>query len=401
MTHIGSRIAVTLIFAALYLAFLVETATLIYEFGPSGLALPMATLFAHNFLFFPIAGLLALIAFWRPAVLVVDALVSGKIRHGWTSLCILAGLITAVAYGMSSIFANSNTRSLFEIAPAAIQADQGISSADPAARRAAIGEVLVQLKINSATDGGLSRFQSRCEPEWLRYGITANEQKLCFPTGTVTSVEACCRARTDFRSYVNALQANNPSQLSQVHRYVLSAKMVFLLLLLTIGVLLVRLRKPLTRLYGPAIQEVSFPLAAGGALVLLWPLMNAAYLSTSALLTGDGLSNAYRVTAPLFALGFGVWALLLVFFHLRTYPNHVETALKSAGAIAAAIGVFRYDEIVGYLSRTLGVGGGIVGVTVFTVGVASLIVAVVMGVKAPDFIDPQPKAEGPEPVSAE
>lgn len=401
MTHIGSRIAVTLVFAALYIAFAVETGVLIFEFGPSGLALSMATLFAHNFLFFPIAGALALIAFWRPAVLLVDALATGKIRHGWFTLCGLLALIGLIAFGMSSAFAGSNTRSLFEIAPQAIVEDQGIASADPALRRAAIGEVLVQLKINSAGEGGLSRFQSRCEPEWLRYGITANEQKLCFPTGTVTSAAACCQAKTDFRSYVNNLQADHPSTLAAVHRFVLPAKMVFLLLLLFIGVLLVRLRKPLTTLYGQAIQEVSFPLAAGGALVLLWPLMNAAYLSTSNLLTGDGLSNAYRVTAPLFALGFGVWALLLVFFHLRTYPNHVETALKSAGAIVAAIGVFRYEEIVGYLSRTLGVGGGIVGVTVFTVGVVSLIVAVIMGVKPPEFIDPQPKAEGPEPVNAE
>jgi hypothetical protein len=207
-------------------------------------------------------------------------------------------------------------------------------------------------------------------------------------------VAACCRARTDVRTHVNTLQAASPSLLARVHRIVLPFKMVFLLTLLFIGILLVWLRKPLTELYGKAVQQVSFPLAAGGALVLLWPLMNAAYLSTSALLTGDGVSNAYRVTAPLFALGFGVWAMLLIFFHLRTYPSHIETALKSAGAIAAAIGVFRYEEIVNYLTRTLGVGGGLVAVAVFTVAVASLIAAVIMGVKPPEFLDPP--AEDPE-----
>ena len=31
-------------------------------------------------------------------------------------------------------------------------------------------------------------------------GVAAQEQKLCFPTGTVTSIEACCRAKTDFRA---------------------------------------------------------------------------------------------------------------------------------------------------------------------------------------------------------
>lgn len=400
MTHLGSRIAVTLLFALIYTAFLVETGALVHEFGPHGLALPMATLFAHNFLFFPVAGALALIAFWRPAVLIVDALATGQVPYGRVTLAAVAAVIGVTALAMSSAFAGSNTRSLFEVSPDAIMQDEGLASTDPAERRAAIGEVLIQLRINAAMDSGLQRFQSRCEPEWLRYGVTSQEQKLCFPTGTVTSVEACCRAKTDFRAYVNEMQASHPSLLSSVHRYVLPVKMVFLLLLLFIGILLVWLRKPLTALYGKAVQQVSFPLAAGGALVLLWPLMNAAYLSTSALLTGDGLSNAYRVTAPLFALGFGVWAMLLIFFHLRTYPSHIETALKSAGAIGAVIGVFRYEEIVNYLSRTLGVGGGLVAVVVFTVAVASLIAAVVMGVKAPEFLDP-PADEKEEPGLAE
>ncbi|MGB3627294.1 MAG: hypothetical protein WA989_15785, partial [Henriciella sp.] len=354
MTHIGSRIAVTAFFALLYLGFVVETGTLIYEFAPEHLAIPIATMFAHNFLFFPIAGLLALIAFWRPAVLLVDALGTGKLKHGWLTLLLVIGVIGGLAYLLSNAFAASNTRSLFEIAPQAIAADESRESDDPAARRASVGEALLQLRIMADIDGGLQQFQSRCEPDWLRYGVTADQEKHCFATGSQTSIEACCRARTEFRDHVNTLQAKAPSLLSRVHRVVLPIKMVFLLTLLFIGILLVWLRKPLTQLYGKAVQQVSFPLAAGGALVLLWPLMNAAYLSTSALLTGDGLSNAYRVTAPLFALGFGVWAMLLIFFHLRTYPSHIETALKSAGAIAAAIGVFRYEEIVAYLTRTLG-----------------------------------------------
>lgn len=400
MTHLGSRIAVTVLFAALYAAFLAEAAVLAVEFGPSGLALPMATLFSHNFLFFPVAGLLALIAFWRPAVLLADALGRGRIPHGQVTLALIALLIGLLSWSLSSAFAGSNTRSLFEVAPTAIMSDQGVPSDDPALRRASIGEILIQLRINAGAEDGLQRFESRCEPEWLRYGVTSQQEKLCFPTGTVTSVEACCRARTDFRAHVNALQAGSPSRLAGVHRLVLPVKMVFLLILLFIGILLVWLRKPLTALYGKAVQQVSFPLAAGGALVLLWPLMNAAYLTTSSLLTGDGLSNAYRVTAPLFALGFGIWAMLLVFFHLRTYPSHIETALKSAGAIGALIGVFRYEEIVNYLSRTLGVGGGLVAVIVFTVGVGTLIAAVVMGVKAPEFLDP-PADEKEEPGLAE
>ena len=178
MTHAGSRIAVTLLFALIYLAFLFETGVLVYEFGPDGLALQMATMFAHNFLFFPVAGALALIAFWRPAVLIVDALAAGRVPHGRITLIAVAGIIGFLSWSLSNAFAGSNTRSLFEVAPDAIVSDEGVPSEDPALRRAAIGEVLIQMKINAASEGGLQRFQSRCEDEWLRYGVAAQEQRL-------------------------------------------------------------------------------------------------------------------------------------------------------------------------------------------------------------------------------
>ncbi|MEQ9315518.1 MAG: hypothetical protein RLN72_06675, partial [Henriciella sp.] len=243
MTHIGSRIAVTVFFALLYLGFAVETGVLLYEFAPEHLAIPMATMFAHNFLFFPVAGLLALIAFWRPAVMLVDALGTGKLRHGWITLGLVIAAIGALAYILSSAFAASNTRSLFEISPQAIAADESRESDDDALRRASVREVLLQLHIMADIDGGLQQFQSRCEEDWLRFGVTADQEKQCFPTGTKTSIAACCTARTDFRDHVNTLQADSPSLLAGVHRAVLPLKMVFLLTLLFIGILLVWLRK--------------------------------------------------------------------------------------------------------------------------------------------------------------
>ena len=59
-THVGSRMAVTILFSLLYLAFLLETGFLLGEFGASGLALRLASLDSQNFIFFPVAGLLAL-----------------------------------------------------------------------------------------------------------------------------------------------------------------------------------------------------------------------------------------------------------------------------------------------------------------------------------------------------
>lgn len=387
MTKLSSRIAVAVFFAILYLAFVTETAALLAEFGPHDLGVRMATLFAHNFLFFPVIGFLALIAFWRPTVLIVDSLLWGRVKYGQIVLAGVVLVIGACAFLLSQSFSNSNSRSLFEIAPTALMADQGTAASNPAEIRAPIPEILVKMKINAMSEGGLSRFRSSCDPEWLQFAVSAQEQKLCFPTGTMLTVKECCRARTNFRRAVNTIQAENPSRLARIHHLVMPFKMTFLMTLFAVGILLVRLRKRLSEVYGAAVQDVSFPIAIGGAFMLLWPLMNASYLDTFALLTDDGGSNVYRVTAPLYALGFGVWAMLLVFFHLRTYPSQMEMALKAAGALAAVLGVLQYEQIIGYLSRTLGIGGGLVAVVVFIVGVATLAAAVMLG-KRPDFIDP-------------
>ena len=130
---------------------------------------------------------------------------------------------------------------------------------------------------------------------------------------------------------------------------------------------------------------MSFGLAVGGAVMLVWPLLNASYLETMSLLTGGGASSAYTVMAPLVALGFGVWTLLLVFFHLRAYPSQIEYAAKIGGFIAAAIGVFRYEDITMYLSRTLGVGGSIVAIIVFAVAVIALLLSIVLGIDPTDI----------------
>ncbi len=103
-THIATRIAVTFVFALLYLAFLLETGTLVQEFGSSGLALRLASLDSQNFIFFPVAGLLALVAFWRPAVLLVDAMWRGQLKFGRMVLVVSLLVAGGGAWAISNVF---------------------------------------------------------------------------------------------------------------------------------------------------------------------------------------------------------------------------------------------------------------------------------------------------------
>ncbi|MEZ5947212.1 MAG: hypothetical protein R3C13_14840 [Hyphomonas sp.] len=384
-THLATRIGVTLAFALLYAAFLAETGVLVQEFGASGLALRLAALDSQNFIFFPVAGLLALVAFWKPTVLLVDAMVRGRLMYGRPVLAASLVGCAAAAWAIAGAFQSSDARSFYEIRPDALVADAGAPATQGAPHRAAITEILSRMKILSGIDKGLGEYQAQCDREWLQYSTAADVEKLCFPAGERLPVRDCCTAKAAFRAHVNALAAKAPSRTATVHNVILPVKVFFLLLLLGLGVLLVQYRKGLERVYRRNLSGVSFGLALGGAVMLIWPLMNAAYLETMSLLTGSGSASAYTVVAPLVALGFGAWTLLLVFFHLRSYPSQIEYAAKVGGFIAAAVGVFRYDEITNYLARTLGVGGGLVAIIVFAVGVCALILSILMGVDPTDI----------------
>ena len=241
---------------------------------------------------------------------------------------------------------------MYEIAPDALVADVGAPATASSSARAPVPEILARMKILSGLEGGLSRYQTQCDPEWLKFSTAADEELLCFPAGESISVRDCCQAKAGFRDQLNVMAKAAPSRLAAVHAIVLPVKIFFLLLLLVTGILLVQYRKGLEKIQAGQLGDVSFGLALGGAVMLIWPLLNASYLETMALLTGGTSSSAYTVFAPLVALGFAAWTMLLIFFHLRSYPSQIEYAAKVGGFIAAAIGVFRYEEITMYLSRT-------------------------------------------------
>ncbi|MCI4643813.1 MAG: hypothetical protein MRY64_03405 [Hyphomonadaceae bacterium] len=385
LPSLATQIAVSLVFVLLYAAFLAETGLLVREYSGTGLTLRLASLDAQNFIFFPIAGLLALIGFWRPCVLLSDALARGRIKAGRLVLLFTLIIMGAATWSLSNAFSGGNTRSIYEIAPASVTADAPGPAGENGAIRQSIPDTLTSLKILAIGPDGLSPYKARCDREWLRYSPAAQEQKYCIPGGTELSVADCCEMKTVFREHINDLAYRTPSQLAQVHRAILPVKIFFLVLLFAIGVLLVRYRARLRALYGGKVEDLSFGMAVGGVVMLVWPMLNAAYLETMALLTGDGTSGAYAVMAPLIALGFGIWAMLLVFFHLRTYPSQIAIAARFGGVIGAAIGVLRYEEITGFLISNLGVGGGIVAIVVFAVAVLALIIALFAGISPKDL----------------
>ncbi len=368
-TTFAAKVFVTLVFGVFALAFFAESGMLFHEFGPSGAALLLAAFDTQNFIFFPIAGVAALVAFWRPGVLVVDAYARGVVPGGRLILVggfVLAGLATVF---MANSFGASDTRSMFEVEPSALVADDGAPASLDAPARAPILTAVRELQFQSRMDGGLSAFRDSCAAEQINFDPANREDKYCFVMGDYAPVAECCQAKANFRAAVSALHASAPSRTGEVHRIVLPIKIFFLFTLLAIGLMLARRRKRLRAAYGEAMDDFSLAVPLGATLMLLWPVLNSAYTQSYDVLIGDGGNSAYRVSAPLIALAFASWAMTLLFYHLRSYPNQAELALQSLGVLVAGFGILRYEALVTYANSTLGIGANIVSLLVFVVAV--------------------------------
>ncbi len=363
-----------LVFTVLAAAFVADTAIVLWEY-PQKLWLPILSFHSQNFIFFPTVGIVALLAFWRAGAVVMDAYWR-YIKLGRLILVIGFAATLGSAWYISDMFGKSPDRSWWEIAPAALEADAGDPAGcrPPNCERAPIIDAHLAVGAESRTPDGLSRYQHPCGAS--RSTIFRPEETLrtyCLANGkpNVTIAE-CCAARGAFKDAMIAIQKNNPSQTYVAHRWLEPFKIFFLLVLLCIGIMLLRRRKTLERFYPDHMDNIERSVPVGGLLMLLWPVMNQAFTSSWDVLFGTDTQGAYRIMAPLYTLGFGVWAMILVFFYFRRYPETLEYVAKAAGIGAAVLSVLKYDAILTWLTKYLGAGADFVSLSIFAVAVIVL-----------------------------
>lgn len=385
--HLASKVVVTTVFAMLGLAFIAESALFWQEFAtpavdpnqpgvePADLRSAIGAIYAQNYLFFPIAGLAALIGFWRPACLAFDAYARGFVRGGRAILTL--GLFTAIAVtvAMAIDFANSDTRSLFEVSPDALRADQGGFEGleeGGSVRLAPVSQIVNEVRAQARAEGGLSLYTDRCVTERTTSNrpTPQSEARYCFVTDERDmSNEACCAAKAAFTRKINRMHSESPSLSAQLHRVVMPLKIFFLLILLGIGLMLIRRGGTISALYGGAMKRFALAAPVGAGLMLLWPLMNSAHAQAYDLLFGSEAASSYRINAPIYALVFVIWALFLLFFFVRETRPKLELMAQSIGLVGAAIGIVQYDAIRDYVSQTLGAGSTIVSIAIFCAAV--------------------------------
>ena len=268
---VGVRIFVAIAFLIFAASFIASTGLLIYEFFEVDW-LTMIVAHSHLFLFFPVLGLLALIAFYLPSVILTDLywrhLRFGKVRFV-VGILVLAGLSYLAALSL-----DKEPRAIYEVSPAALVADRG----DPAKGRAPILDVLGTLRDTAQHRFGLASFGRTCVTDpLLEIPDEMLKLRYCFPAKKNLTGEACCSVQNAFAKTVLRLQ-QNPSTRSYSGEldalYFLPIKTFFIVVVMAIAVLLAMLRNRIDEHYASLVPAMERGVIIGGFAMLFWLAMD-------------------------------------------------------------------------------------------------------------------------------
>jgi hypothetical protein len=365
----GARIFVAIVYVVLGAAFLASTGLLIVEFQELDW-LTMLVAYSHLFLFFPVFGLLALVAFYLPSVVLTHLywthLSYGKARF-------VVGLL--VLAGLSYLFAGSldkEPRAIYEAAPFALAADKG----DPAKGRVPILEALGALRETAQQRFGLSSFGRSCvRDSLLEIPDEMLKERYCFPARKNLNGEACCAVQAALSKAVSRLQRNPETRSfsAEMDRLLfLPLKTFFILVVVAIAVLLAFWRDRIDQLYADKIASLERGIIIGGFAMLFWLAMDYGYQQTANVLYG-------RMTAgPQLRLSLVLvpWALLLLFYFLRRLGKQGELVGQISGVVFAGVAVLRYEQLNDWVVRLFGIGADrwvlAVLIAIAVVGLAAL-----------------------------
>jgi hypothetical protein len=362
---LGVRVFITVVFGILALSFLAVSATLIYEYR-SVEWFTIATFYSHLFIFFPIFGLVAILAFYFPAVVFLDMywqhIPGGKVRF-----VIGALVVSALSWGIAHVMLQGTQRSLFEVPIERLLADVGEppncnGAAAPCARLPGLTG-LKNVRRMSQRRIGLSDLVRNCSPDPLIEVLTEKEAKrYCFVSTAATSSPIlttdaeCCTAQRAYMAMTNEDQQKTRSLTGFVQGWTLGLKVFFLLTLVAISAMLALRRERLEEHYHEYMGRIEKGVLIGAVAMLFFPVMNHAFLQSAAMLDVAGGSNNYRGPAPFISFIFGAWALTLLFFFYRRRDKQMEFLGRIGGVIASGIAILKYDVIISYFVRYAGSG---------------------------------------------
>jgi hypothetical protein len=359
----GARIFVAIAFLILGASFLASTGLLIREFqGLDWQAMVLAH--SHLFLFFPLFGVLCLIAFYLPSV-VFTHLYWSHLPYGKLRFSIGLIVVAALSVGVTR-YLDAKPRALWEVTPAALSADKGEPAGCSAGtcQRAAMLTALGKLREIGKERLGLSKFARNCATDnLLEQPEEMSKVRYCFAADGPLTGEACCAAQKRLADVVTRLE-ENPATQSLSARYdllvFLPLKTFFILVIIAIGLLLAVWHRRIHLHYRELVPRIERGVIIGALAMLLWLAMDYGYQQTTNVLFGRwGPGPQLRlslVVAP--------WVLLLLFYFLTRLGKQGEMIGQISGVIVAAVAILRFENLNDWADRLVGIGTGRWGIIV-------------------------------------
>jgi hypothetical protein len=346
---VGARIFVAVAFAIMGLSFIVSTGLLIYEFQSLDW-LTMIAAHSHLFFFFPVFGLLALIAFFLPSV-VLTHLYWTHVPFGKVRFIVGALVLAGLAYGFAWSL-DTEPRSIYEISPSALLRDKG----DQAKGRVPILDALSGLRATAQSRFGLSSFGRSCVRDpLLEMPDEMLKERFCFPAKKNLTGEACCAVQLAFSQAVLRLQRDEAmrSTSGELDALIfLPLKTFFILVVVAIAVLLAFWRDRIDQLYSDLVPRLERGVIIGGFAMLFWLAMDYGYQQTVNVLFGR-MTAAPQLRLSLILVP---WAIFLLFYFLRRLGKQGEIVGQISGVVFAGVAVLRYEQLNDWVVRLFGIG---------------------------------------------
>lgn len=413
----GSRHFVTAIFVAIGLAFWATSAQLYLEFahGTSLWTLdkpvrllaslenyerqPWFLLITHYsdlFVFFPVFGSIALIAFHTPAAVLVD-IYWNKDRQGSDPIRYSQARFTGwfIVIVMLSFFLGWKTlggteRTLWQLKPAALTTDQGVGcSASGRCERVSYIDALANVRQVSRERITLSDLKRDCSRDrFIEQTGDKGARRYCPVLANVARLspidkqfwvrnDACCAALQRFDAAVKSAYENpaNRSETTKFQTWMWPFYVFFLLTLIAISTLLAVRRARIEKSYPEHARAIDRGVLIGAGAMLMLPLMHNAFLLTTHLLHGDGGTvSPHRVPETFTAL-FAAWVVLVVITFLHPANAKAEMFSRIIGVIASVVFALKGDVITDYVTRLVGAGAGIYSIVLMFALAAGLLIA--------------------------
>ncbi len=354
---------VAVIFVILGLSFLLSTGTLLYEFRDGDWK---SLLFAHShlFFFFPVFGILALVAFYIPAVAFTDYYWRHSRAFGGLRYAVVFLILVAASVWQALGLAAEERRGIWEISPAALTLDKTTRPAlvrdcrttdgGPCLRQSVM-PTLERLRAEGNKRSTLTAFARSCRPDpFIERPPSDLEPRYCFPAGTKLTADDCCTVQRAFSRHVATLALDDASRslTARLEEVISGFKVFFILILLVMGVLLIVRQNHIVAIYDDRIDDIERGVIIGAVAMIFWLLMDYAYQQTGDVLFGrEYLGLPVRrsiVIAP--------WAVLLIVYFVRRVDGRLFSLAQLSTIFASAVAVLNYERITSVSVRVLGAG---------------------------------------------